>query len=92
MRKTFWMLVLISTVLVNSGCALFNKKTDVVVVGGVHDYVLIPKGTVIKDVPLPIEGGKADYVAQSNMQLVTLSAWRRIESQCGGSSPRAEDA
>lgn len=71
----FLMVVLTSILL--SGC---TASRDSVVVGGVEDYIQIPKSSKIENVPLPTDENKTyTVVTQKNGVWLSLEAWNRIE-------------
>lgn len=71
----FLMVVLTSVLL--SGCA---AQRGSVVVGGVEDYIQIPKNSQIANVPLPTDEKKSyTVVTQKNGVWLSLDAWNRIE-------------
>lgn len=70
----FLMVAAISVLL--SGCA--SKGS--VVVGGVEDFIQIPKDSKIANVPLPTDENKMHtVVTKKNGVWLSLDAWNRIE-------------
>jgi hypothetical protein len=72
----FLTVALISILL--SGCQLMPKT---IVVGGVEDYIRVPKGAKVCNVSLPTDEPDKKYcvVTSKDMQLVSMDAWNRIE-------------
>lgn len=70
----FWILGLSAILL--SGCA--SKSS--VVIGGVEDFIRVPKASKIADVPLPTdENKKYTVLTQKDGVWLSLDAWNRLE-------------
>jgi len=70
----FWTVALIS--FLASGC--FSQRA--IVVGGLEDYIRIPKDSKITEVPVPTdESKKYTIVTQKDGVWLSLDAWNRVE-------------
>jgi hypothetical protein len=67
--------MILITAITLSGCA-----GRVAVIGGIGDMVAIPKGSIIKDVPLPTtENKRHDVVVEKDSYLVSKDAVNRYQ-------------